>query len=108
MDELARQFCREAGRRCGLRYSSGLRRAAVEYAAAAERKGRTQQQIAEALGLCEATLARWRRSPAESAAIHEVKVVEGETCGCVLVMPSGVRVEGLRLGDLVSVLVALG
>lgn len=108
MDELARRFCRQARERDSLRYPPGLRHVAVQYAAAAERGGKSRRQIAEALGLCEATLARWRREPVEAAEIHEVKVTVAEASGLVLVMPSGVRVEGLRLGELVSVLGALG
>jgi hypothetical protein len=61
MDDLAGRFAREARQRSGLRYSVGLKRMAVEYAVAAERDGRNRRQIAESLGLCEATLQRWRK-----------------------------------------------
>jgi hypothetical protein len=44
----------------------------------------------------------------EPLAIHEVKVVSAEPGRPVLVMPSGVRVEGMRLDELVSILTALG
>jgi hypothetical protein len=119
MEELARRFRLEARGRRGLRYPPGLRRVAVEYATAAERGGRSQQQIAASLGLCKATLARWRRLPVATSAIHAVKVVAlpggraaaggcVPACGAVLVMPSGVRVEGLGLAELVHLLVEVG
>jgi hypothetical protein len=108
MEELARRFCREAGARSGLRYSHGLRQVALEYAERAERSGRSQRQIAASLRVSEATLWRWQRPAVEVAEIHEVKVVdEGGAVGPVLVMPSGVRVEGLKLSELVTALAAL-
>lgn len=108
MEELAQRFCRGAKGRGGLRYSQELRRMAVEYAVAAEQGGRNRREIAEALGLPEVTLQRWRQAPPAAAEIHEVKVVGAESSGPVLVMPSGVRVEGMRLEELVRILVALG
>lgn len=56
MEELARRFCREAGERSGLRYSQELRRVAMEYARATEKSGKGGRDIAETLGLSEATL----------------------------------------------------
>lgn len=107
MKELAKRFCCEAERRAGLRYPSELKGLAIEYALAAEREGDSPREIAETLGLCEATLRRWR-SLASTAALHEVKVVREGSLGPVLVMPSGVRVEGLILDELASLLAALG
>lgn len=108
MNDLARRFRLEAGRRQGLRYSSELRQLAVRYATAAGSMSR--REVAAELGLSEVTLARWLRGElASGAALHEVVVVEqvGSTRP-VLVMASGVRVEGLSVGELVSVLEALG
>jgi transposase-like protein len=109
MDDLARRFRLEAGRRQGLRYSPELRQLAVQYAAAAS--GMSRREVAVELGLSEVTLARWLRGQVTrgSAALHEVVVVEQVGAGRpVLVMPSGVRVEGLSVRELVSVLEALG
>jgi hypothetical protein len=118
MDELARRFCRAARERRGVRYPSGMKRLALEYAAAAERGGRTRRQIAQSLGLCEATLVRWQRPARESGEIRAVRVMAvaprqgaAEACavasGPVLVMPSGVRVEGLGLDELARLLLEL-
>lgn len=119
MEELARRFCRAARERRGVRYPSGMKRLALEYAAAAERDGRSRRQIAESLGLCEATLVRWQRPGAEFGEIHAVRVMavvprQGgeEVCAVasrpVLVMPSGVRVEGLGLDELARLHLELG
>jgi predicted transcriptional regulator len=109
MEELARRFCRQALERQGLRYSQELRQVAVEYARAAERHGRVRREIAETLGLSKATLSRWLEGSVQ-AALHEVVVVEGDSVAAgapVLVMPSGVRVEGLSVRELISVLAVL-
>lgn len=109
MEELARRFCREAGERTGLRYSQELRRVAMEYARAAEKRGKGRREIAETLGLSEATLSRWQQGDSGAVPLHEVVVVEGLGAGTpILVTPSGVRVEGLSVRELISVLEALG
>jgi hypothetical protein len=77
MEELARRFCRQALERQGLRYSQELRQVAVEYAKAAEGRGEVRREIAETLGLCEATLSRWLQGSVQ-ADLHEVVVVEGQ------------------------------
>jgi hypothetical protein len=118
MEELARRFCKAAQARRGVRYPSGMKRLALEYAAAAEREGRTRRQIAQSLGLCEGTLVRWQRPGTESGEIHAVRVMavaprQGTEAPCavasgpVLVMPSGVRVEGLGLDELARLLLEL-
>ena len=56
MEELARRFRREAERRLGLRYPHELRQLAVEYATKASAQGASRREIAESLGLNEATL----------------------------------------------------
>src|ERR1700730_9831254 len=107
MEELARQFCREARERSGLRYSGEQRQVALAYAREAARCGRSRREIAAALCLNEAPLSRWPGGGGETGPLHEVVVVEtAATGGGVLVMPSGVRVEGLSLRELVSVLEA--
>jgi hypothetical protein len=108
MEELARRFCRKAQERQGLRYSQELRRVAMEYARAAEGRGQGRREIAETLGLSEATLSRWLDG-SQATRLHEVVVVEsGAASGApVLVMPSGIRVEGLCVRELISLLAAL-
>lgn len=109
MDDLVRRFRLEAGRRHSLRYSQELRQLAVQYATTAG-GGVSRREVAAELGLNEQTLTRWLRGEvARSAALHEVVVVEPVGAGRpVLVMPSGVRVEGLSVRELVSVLEVLG
>jgi hypothetical protein len=108
MEDWARRFCRQASERSGLRYTQDLRQLAVEYARWAEVRGQGRREIAEALGLCEATLSRWLQGEV-GAALHEVVVVESDEGSDrpVLVMPSGIRVEGLSERELVSILVLL-
>jgi transposase len=110
MDELVRRFRRGAEERLALRYDSELRHLAVQYAEVAEGRGESAREIAAALGLNALTLARWRRGAvreAVSSALHEVVVVDSAG-GPTLVMPSGVRVEGLSVGELITVLEGLG
>ena len=111
MEELARRFRRGAEHRQGLRYSQELRHLAVEYATLASAQGASRREIAGSLGLTEATLIRWQQGAgaAGPAPLHEVVVVErAQASKAVLVMPSGARVEGLCVADLVMVLEALG
>ena len=111
MEELARRFRRGAEHRQGLRYSHELRQLAVEYATVASARGASRREIAESLGLSEVTLVRWQQGAREEgpAPLHEVVVVErAQASNPVLVMPSGARVEGLSVADLVMVLEALG
>jgi transposase-like protein len=108
----AGRFRREAGHRLGLRYSPELRLLAVQYATMASAQGMRRRQIAESLGVSEPTLVRWQEEigVAGSASLHEVVVVERAAHGSnpVLVMPSGARVEGLSVPDLLRVLETLG
>jgi hypothetical protein len=111
MEELARRFRRGAQARTGLRYPWELQGLALEYAELATGRGVSRREIAETLGLSEATLARWQEGvlSGASSALREVVIVDApRTGGAVLVMPSGVRVEGLGTRELVVLLEALG
>jgi transposase-like protein len=113
MEDLAAGFCRGAKERPGLRYPEELRQLAVEYARQAREQGHSRQRIAARLGLSEWSLVRWLRRCAEAGdsrrlRVHEVKVTEPAPSQPVLVMPSGARVEGLSLRELVEILGALG
>lgn len=109
MEDLVRRFQRGAQERTGLRYGSKLRHLAVQYCEVAEARGKRPGEIAAALGLNAVTLSRWRRGVGQAApsAVHEVVVVD-PAAGPVLVMPSGVRVEGLSVAELVAILEGLG
>jgi hypothetical protein len=110
MDELAARFRRLAAGRAGLRYSAELRGVAVEYSRQSVALGRSRRQTASDLGLGEWTLSRWLRrgkEPRRKAVVpvHEVRVVEPLVPGGpVLMLGSGVRVEGLSVSALVAVL----
>ncbi len=115
MEDLALEFRRGAQeRRAGFRYSEELRQLAVEYARQAREKGHGRRWAAKRLGLSEGTLISWLRGSVEEGAdrplrLHEVRLMEpvAAVSGRVLVMPSGARVEGLSIGDLVALLGAL-
>lgn len=111
MEDLATEFCRGAKERVGLRYSKELRQLAVEYARQARAQGHGRSRISKRLGVSECTVVDWLRQGGEPGSprrlqVHEVKVTEPETVAShpVLVMPSGARVEGLSMGDLVVLL----
>lgn len=110
MDELAARFRRLAQGRAGLRYSAEMRSLAVEYSRQSGALGRSRRQTALDLGLSEWSLSRWVRrgkEPRRKAVVpvHEVTVVEPSVPGGpVLVLSSGVRVEGLSVSALVAVL----
>ena len=108
MEDLARRFCRQALERSGLRYSEELRQVAREYARWAEGRGQARRAVAETLGLCEATLSRWLQGDVVPA-LHEVVVIDSDEASerPVLVMPSGIRVEGLSERELISILAML-
>lgn len=107
MDELARRFRHQASERRGLRYPEKIRQLALEYLRLAEMRGHSRREIAGGLGLCEATLSRWLQE--EVPALHEVVVIRDDAASArpVVVMPSGIRVEGLSERELLSLLAAL-
>ena len=116
MEDLAARFREGVKERGGFRYPKELRELAVEYSLQARGRGAPWQRIGEELGLCKATLGRWverGKEPSASvgrSALHAVEVVVVEPSVAsrpVLVMPCGARVEGLTVGDLVSVLESL-
>jgi transcriptional regulator with XRE-family HTH domain len=115
MEDLAAEFCRRAKERPGFRYSKELRRLAIEYTRQAREQEYSWRQIAERLGLSESAVADWLRREGEPRAphslrVHEVKLTEptAEASRPVLVMPSGARIEGLAMSELVELLRTLG
>ncbi len=113
MEDLALEFRRGAKeRRAGRRYSEELRQLAVEYARQARERGHGRRWVAKQLGLSEGTVIDWLRGSVGSSLplrVHEVKLTEpvAPSGHPVLVMPSGARVEGLSMSDLVALLGAL-
>ena len=113
MEDLALEFRRGAQeRRAGFRYSQELRQLAVEYARQARELGHGRRWAAKRLGLSDGTMISWLRGGASRPLqVHEVKLTEpaaAASSGPVLVMPSGARVEGLSMRDLVALLGAIG
>lgn len=113
MHDLLARFRRGAQSRPGLRYSAELRRLAVSYARLARERGDRRRRIAGDLGVSEWSLARWLRRETEApaaarAAVFEVAIVDdAPPSRAVVVAPSGLRVEGLSVREIVAVLEAL-
>ena len=69
--------------------------------------GQTQAALVEELGINEGTLWRWRREMGTSmerrGKVREIQVVEDKKSNSArtLILPNGVRVEGLELDELV-------
>jgi transposase len=114
MDETARSFrehvatFRGARRRC--RYPDELRQEALAYVEAARARGGTLADAAAALGVDKSVLASWR-APRQVPAMRAVKVVEGPRAavgtGIVVHGPGGIRVEGLDLAGLATLMRSL-
>jgi transposase len=116
MEDLALEFRRGAQeRRAGRCYSEELRQLALEYARQARELGHGRRWIAKRLGLSDGTVISWLRGISEGGSsgplrVHEVKLTESASAESqpVLFMPSGARVEGLSMRELVEILGALG
>ena len=109
---MALEFRRGAKNRLsGRGYAEELRQLAIEYARQAREEGHGRRWVAKRLGLSGGTLLSWLRGSVEVGAdrplrVHEVKLTEPAAAASqpVLVMPSGARVEGLSMSDLVTLL----
>ncbi len=87
----------------GRGYPKALRARVVAYAERAGAAGRPRADVAEALGLAPVTLARWQRprrvaAPGFRPVVVAPEPVRGTAAGVVaVVLPGGVRVEGLSV-----------
>jgi transposase len=87
----------------GRGYPKPLRERVVVYAQRAVAAGRPRADVAEALGLAPVTLARWGRPRRAAAPGFRPVVVAAEPAraapagGVAVVLPGGVRVEGLSV-----------
>lgn len=99
--------------RAGWRYSASLRRLAIEYCHACRHAHQPFSEIADALGVSTVTLGRWLEKEREDARgrFREVvveppapKAVEPQLA---VVTPSGLRVEGLDLSQVIELSRAL-
>ena len=120
--DLAAQFLQASAEmapardRRGRRYSDTARQLAVDYCRQRRRAGSSFAEIAAALGIHVATLGRWIEADAGAedteppiAPFHPVQVaapVEAEASLSVT-LPTGLRIDGLRLQQVVELARAL-
>lgn len=97
--------------RTGWRYSASLRRLAIEYCRASRHAHQPFSEIAETLGISTVTLGRWLEKEDAPSRFREVvveplapKAVEPQLA---VVTPSGLRVEGLDLSQVIELSRAL-
>lgn len=93
--------------RSGWRYSREARRLAVSYCRNERRSGISFSRISESLGITTLTLGRWLEEPEQEPTFHQVDVrnlswPESSTESLRVVLPSGLTVEGLTLGQVVE------
>lgn len=96
-------------------FTAPIRKEATELAAGWKKKGRTLSALADALGLHKTTLRAWLEGPA-SRRVRSVAVKSDAKSRpatptargrLVAVLPSGVRVEGLAIADVIELAGAL-
>ena len=116
MDREARQFRRDAARHLGgrtgrsIRYSTDLRQRAMLFARRRERAGIPVAAIARELGLRARALRLWLQEPGSKPGLRRIAVATGPENATpvnglsVLVTSQGVRVEGLDLGGVATLL----
>lgn len=93
----------------GRGYPKALRARVLAYAERAAAAGRTRAEVADALGLAPVTLARWGQPARAAAPAFRPVVVAPEPVrtalaggGVAVVLPGGVRVEGLSVEQAVE------
>ena len=101
---------RRAEQRETIRYPKDFKEDAVEAVDRLRKEGWTQTAVSEALGIPWVTLKRWRGDGEDSSkekatkGFRPVEVVDGAgTHRAALVSPSGWRIEGLSLAELIEV-----
>ena len=116
--DLAAQFRRAASEihqardRRGRRYSATARRLAVRYCRQQRQAGQSFADIAEASSVHVATLGRWLEADSEPpipevAEFHPVSVVAASSSTLTVALPSGLRIDGLELHQVVELAQAL-
>lgn len=85
-------------------YGVKVRSAVVELAAEWQATGRSQRELAIRLGMNSETLARWCRLTSPSTpSVRVVEVVDDDpdrAGGHTVLLPAGVRVEGMSIEDI--------
>ncbi len=111
-EERARQLREALGRAersgAGRPYPPSLRQAAAGYHREREREGASLRQVAAELGVSDASLVRWSRERREPEPLFRaIKVVAepaGRTSAVVVHGPRGLRIEGLTVDELASLI----
>ena len=109
----ARQAVASLGKRGRTtRVPDEIRRAVLLYARRARRRGASWKQIAGEVGLSGSALIRWNAAdlPREKPKLRRVKVVPQKTfpgSTVSVVTRTGLRIEGLRVGEAIEVARAL-
>ena len=110
-EELKRRIARLPVNSTGsrLRYPEELKEAAVALAEERKRHGWTQSSVATALGINDAMLSSWkgerRGARLNGGKFRPVSVQDEDSpqeASRALVLPNGVRIEGLNLDELVA------
>lgn len=81
----------------------------AEYVREQREAGESWESIARELGIVTPTAQRWAKLPSSSTAtFHAVAIVEPSArAGFAAVLPGGLRIEGLGLGDVIALAKAL-
>jgi transposase-like protein len=108
LKELKRRVERTRKNAAGHReYDEELRAGIVEYVSRRQDEGATQAAVARELGITQRTIWGWMRRERRDV-VRPVVLVEDvpveSTRGRTLVLPSGARIEGLTLGDVLELL----
>ena len=121
MDKQARGFRKAALRHNqgrsgrGIRYPQQLHEEAVAYTRTRQQEGHRLPEIARDLELKTVTLTRWLKE-SQSTSLRPVKILTSprpiETSpsptGVIMTLPNGIRIEGLGLESVVSLLRQIG
>ena len=96
-------------RRGGRRYPAALRTRVAAWVARRRGEGAWWCDVARPLGIPAATLARWAEPTADGPlALRPVDVIDAPPDGAVtVVLPGGVRLEGVAVADVIAILRAL-
>jgi hypothetical protein len=97
----------------GARYREDLQLEAIALTRTGLLEGRSLGRVAEELGIGPATLTRWLGRAGAGEPLRPVEVQReeekpGQGSSLIVVTPSGWRIEGLRLTDLIELLRDLG
>ena len=92
----------------GRRFPAALRERILAWTVARRARGAGWSELARALGVPAATLQRWltpRPERAAAVALRPVAVTDEPACRpLIVVAPSGLRIEGVTIADVIAIL----